>query len=78
MTKVKSGGAYMMLKTGMEVAQDYTVFNYGSPKSQKFLKYQYMTIVSRPGVNPAPKFVLPGHRKEKFQKEITPRCVYHG
>ena len=29
--KVKYGGTYMMLKTGMEVAQDYTIFNYGPP-----------------------------------------------
>ena len=27
MTKVKSGGVSMMLKTGTEVAQDYTFFN---------------------------------------------------
>ena len=54
MTKNKSGGAYMMLKTGMEVAQDYTVFNYGSPIQQKELKYEDRTIVSGPGTNPAP------------------------
>ena len=31
MTKVKPGGTSMMLKIGLEVAQDYTVFNYGPP-----------------------------------------------
>ena len=29
MTKGESGSAYMMIKTGMVVAQYYTVFNYG-------------------------------------------------
>ena len=37
-TKGTSGGASMMLKTGMEVAQDHTVFNYGPPIPQKHLK----------------------------------------
>ena len=58
-----------MLKTGMEVDQDYTVFNYGSPIQQKELKYEDRTIVSGPGKNPAPQFCLPGHRKEKFRKD---------
>ena len=30
MTKGESGGVSMMLKTVMEVAQDYSVLNYGS------------------------------------------------
>ena len=34
MTKGESGGLYMMIKTGMEVSQYYTVFNYGSPIPQ--------------------------------------------
>ena len=33
--KSKSGGASMMLKTVMEVAQDYTVFKYKPPIPQK-------------------------------------------
>ena len=32
MKKGKSGGASMILKTGIEVAQDYTVLNYGPPR----------------------------------------------
>ena len=32
MTKGKSGGVSMMTKTGMEVAQDYAIFNYGPPR----------------------------------------------
>ena len=31
-TKGKSGGAYIILKIGLEVAQDHTVFNYGPPR----------------------------------------------
>ena len=34
-TEGKSGGASIMLKTGMEVAQYYTVFNYGPPIPHK-------------------------------------------
>ena len=31
MKKTDAGVLYMMLETGMEVAQDYTVFKYGPP-----------------------------------------------
>ena len=55
MKKVKSGGLSMILKTGLEVDQDYTIFNYGPPIPQKDLKSQYRTILSGPGMNPAPK-----------------------
>ena len=68
MKKAKSGGTSMMLKTGMELAQDYTIFNYVLPIPQKDLKSQDRTIVAGPGMNPAPKFVLPGHNKEKVGK----------
>ena len=36
MTKIQSGGASMMLKTGMGVAQDYTSSNYVPPRPQKY------------------------------------------
>ena len=36
-TKGKSGGVSMMLKTGMEVAQYYTILNYGPPIPPKYL-----------------------------------------
>ena len=39
MKKVESGGTSMMLKTGMEVSQDYTVFNFRPQIPQKDLKY---------------------------------------
>ena len=55
----------MMLKTRIGVAQDYTGFNYGPLILQKYLKPQDRTIVEGPGMNPATRFVLPGHRKEK-------------
>ena len=35
----------MMLKIGMEVAQDCTVFNYGPQRPQKYLNSKYRTIV---------------------------------
>ena len=38
MIKGKSGGAIIMLKIGMEVAQYYTVFEYGTPRPHKYLK----------------------------------------
>ena len=36
----------MTLRTGMEVAQDYTVFNYRPPRPQKYVKSQDITIVA--------------------------------
>ena len=48
----------MMPKSGMEVAQDYTFFNYGSPITWKYLKYQERTILAWPGMKPAPIFLL--------------------
>ena len=35
MKKVESGGVSIILKTGTEVAQYYTIFNYGPPIPQK-------------------------------------------
>ena len=65
MKKGKSGGLSMMSKTGMEVAQYYTVFNYVPQIQHKNLKYQDRTIVDQAGMKPSPKTFLPGHRKEK-------------
>ena len=45
----------MMKRTGMEVAQYYTVFNYGPPRPQKQDESQYRMIVARPGMKPEPK-----------------------
>ena len=47
MTKGNAGGLYMMMKTGMEVDQDYTIFNYGPPIPQKDLKSQGRTILAQ-------------------------------
>ena len=44
--KGKYGGESMMLKTVMEVAQYYTIFNYGPLIPQKDSKYQDITIVA--------------------------------
>ena len=38
----------MMLKTGMEVAQYCTIFNYGTPRRQKDLNSQDKKIVTGP------------------------------
>ena len=56
MKKGKYGGASMMLKTGMEVPQDYSFFNYRPPRPQKDLKSQDITIVVGPGMKPEPHF----------------------
>ena len=72
MAKDKSRGLSMMLRIGMEVAQYYTVFNYGPPRPQKDLKYQGKTIVAQSCMKPVPNCVLPGHSKEKIGKEIPP------
>ena len=63
MKKGEYGGVSMMLKTGMEVDQDYTIFNYGPPIPHKYLNPQYRTVAAGLRMKPAPKFVLPGHRK---------------
>ena len=54
MTRGKSWGLSMMMKIGLEVDQDYNVFNYGPPRLQKDLKTQVRTIVYQPGMKPAP------------------------
>ena len=77
-TKVKAGGLSMMLKTGLEVAQDYNVSNYRPPIPQKYLNLQDRTIVARPGIKPSPKYFLPGHSKEKVGKDPPPKCINHG
>ena len=48
--------------------QDYTVFNYGPPIPHKDVNPQDKTIVSGTGVNPSPKFALPGNSKDEFEK----------
>ena len=52
------------------MAQDYTVFDYGPPIPQKYLKSQYRTIVAGPGMKPAPNVFHPGHSKDKTEKGI--------
>ena len=46
MKKGKSIGTSIMLKTVMEVAQYYTIFNYAPLIPQKDSKYQDITIVA--------------------------------
>ena len=77
MTKGESGGVSMMLKTGMEVAQEYTVFNYGPPRPQKYLKPQDITIVAGPEVKPK-KFLSQGTEKRKSGRTPPPRCLGNG
>ena len=68
MTEVKSRGASMKMKIGMQVAQGYTIFNYGPQISHKDLRYQGRTMVTGIGVKLAPIFFLPGNIKEKVGK----------
>ena len=75
MKKVKSGGVSMILKTGIELAQEYTFFNYGPPRPHKDINYQDITIVAWPGFNLAPIFFLPGNSKEKVGKETPPDAL---
>ena len=53
----------------MGVDKYYDVFNCRTPIPHKYVNYQYITIVSEPGVNPASKYVPPDNSKEKFWKE---------
>ena len=69
MTKGESGGVLMMLKRLMEVAQDYTVLNYGHPRPQKYLNPQHRTIVTGPGMNSAPIFFSQGTEKRKLVRK---------
>ena len=59
----------------MEVAQDYIFFNYRTPRPQKDLNTQDVTILAGPGMKPAPKRFLPGHRKYKVVKEAPPDAL---
>ena len=43
----------MIMKTGLEVAQDNNFSNYWSPIPQKYLKSQDKTIVAGTGMKPA-------------------------
>ena len=70
MKKGESVGVSMILKTGMEVYQYYTVFNYRPPRPHKYLKSQDRTIMAGPGVKLAPIFFSQGTLKIKL--ESTP------
>ena len=69
MIKLKAIGLSIMLRTVMEVDQDYTVFNYGPPSPQKDIKSQGRKIATQSGMKTSPKFVLPENNKEKIVKE---------
>ena len=58
----------MMLKTVMEVAEGYTVFNHGTQRPQKYIKFQDRTIMAGAGVNMSPKMFLPGNSKYEVGK----------
>ena len=60
----------MMLKIGTEVAQGYTVVNYGPTIPQKYLKYQDRTIVAWPGMKLAPIFFYQGTSKIKLGRKL--------
>ena len=64
----------MMMKTGMEVAHDYTVFNYIPPIPHKNLNYQYRTIVAGPGINPASNYFSWGTERRNLSRNPPQRC----
>ena len=64
-----------MMKTGMEVSQYYTVFNYRPQIPQKELNTQCIKIVAGTGMKPEPKLVPPRHRKEKVGNETPPYAL---
>ena len=49
-----------MLKTGMDVAEYFNVFNYGPPRQQKFMKCKDKETMAGTGVNPKSTLVLSG------------------
>ena len=73
--KCKSGGASMMMKTGMEVYQDYTVFNYGLPRPQKDLKSQDITMISRPWNQLAQQFFSQVTVKRVLRRKPPPYAL---
>ena len=80
-TKGQSISVFVMLKTGMEVAEYYTAFNYRPLISQKEAKYKDSTIAVGPGVKLAIIFVNPGNDKRKFGQyppPPPPGCVDNG
>ena len=65
----------MMMKTGMEVYQDYTVFNYGLSRPQKDLKSQDITIISRPWNQLAPQFFSQVTVKRVLRRKSPPYAL---
>ena len=53
----------MMLKTGVEVAENWTVFNYGPPRPQKGVKFIDRKIMVETGVNLTSESVISGNNK---------------
>ena len=77
MAKGTSGGLSMILKTRLEVAQDYTVFNYVPPIPQKDLKSQDIKILAGPGMKTTTIFFSQGTATIKLVSN-PPRCIDHG
>ena len=59
----------MMLKTEMEVSQDYTFFNYAPSIPHNNVNPQYRTIVTGTGVNLAPIFFSHGAVRRKLGRK---------
>ena len=64
----------MMLKTGMEVEEDCTIFNYGQPRSKIKVKSKDRTIVAGPEVNPEPKSPPQGKMKGELGTKPPRMC----
>ena len=71
-TKGQSTSVYVMLKTGMVLSEDHTIFNYGTTILHKGLKYKDRKVVVRPRVNKTPTFVILGNDKGISVQENFP------
>ena len=76
-TKGKSGGVYMILKTRMELAQNYNVFNYGPPIPHKFTKSQDITKSGRSKGFMWHKINSTREKQRESWQGKSPRCVNH-
>ena len=63
MIKGEPGITAMMLKSGMEVEEDCTIFYYAPPIPDKGTELKYVTISERTRLKTAPLFVIPGYLK---------------
>ena len=72
--KLQSIRVYVILQTGMELAEYFTILNYAIPRPQNESKSKDRRTVAGKGVKPAPTFVLPSNNKGRVVKEPPLVC----